>query len=236
MRFYIFIIILQLLSCVNRNIDKKCINSFDTVKVNSDNNSNDIRFDTILNKYRNISGVIIQNYYTVEDSLSMDLNNDSQKDLILILTPISLLNEDIPYNLIEENPNRLFVEVEIFKSFSKIRQIRRNLINNIGGVLSKYSGIKQSENCIEISHESGNRYRWLYTYKLSTMNSDSLSLIKIYKECSFADSSVEYTFYYDFLPLNLFNINDSININCDCNNSWEYFEQNIAYVEPIINK
>ena len=118
------------------------------------------------------------------------------------------------------------VEVVYEKNKANIRKVHSNLISNIGGVLSKYYGILPTENGFEIQHESGNRYTWIYSVELSNKYPDSLTLFKIKKECGYDGIQKIIEYNYNFISLNMFNIQDTIQKNCSCDTIWSKLEKN----------
>lgn len=166
-------------------------------------------------------GVVISNYYTVIDSLPIDLNSDSVIDTIVILSPVPLepIAEDYNCNF-EKQPKRLLVEVINDKGKSKIRNIYKNLVTDVGGVLSHYNGIFKTKNGFRIVHQSGAKYSWTYTVEFSTATKNKLTLIKILKDCSYEEK--ERNLEYDFKNQSVekINIPDTLQLNCNCDNYW----------------
>ncbi|MFA0964298.1 hypothetical protein AB9P05_21005 [Roseivirga sp. BDSF3-8] len=123
--------------------------------------------------------------------------------------------------------NRYVIEIIKQDNGNRIRNTYKNLVSNIGGVLSKYSGIENTSSGIIIRHMSGSRFSWVCEVELTNQNSDSLYITKWKKVCSFGKKEKSLELYYENLSLNKFSINDSIKANCNCDNYWnELMEHN----------
>lgn len=168
-------------------------------------------------------GIAISKYYVVNDSLGLDLNKDGKTDTIVILSPVLL--EDSYISCGNYSPKRILVEILNLDDGVKVRNIYSNLISDIGGVLSKYNGIKKNKNGFEISHYSGSKYSWNYAMEFSTKSADSITLIKTKKECSVNSNNKSLEYHYDSQSARLFDIMDTINSNCGCDVQWIELEK-----------
>ncbi|MDQ3192190.1 MAG: hypothetical protein M3Q58_11415 [Bacteroidota bacterium] len=214
--------ILFLFSCGQPQNSKEIYFHRDTVQVDSFTNSfkeNQLCNDFLKNYYSRF-GIIIQNYFEVDNSLILDINRDGLMDTLAILTPVSLENHHYYDCLIENVSNRLIVEIINDNGKSRIRNIYPNLVSNIGGVLSKYNGIFISEKGFEIHHQSGSRFSWEYITEYSTQLEDSISLIKITKRCSFESKEKIEEYLFNNYSVNKINVSDTIQNNCNCDNIW----------------
>lgn len=233
MRYLFFILIISIFfSCGNSNTqNNEDVYFTDTIKASIDSKllSKNEKLLELSKKYYTKSGIVISEYYEVWDSLSIDLNFDMRADTIMILTPIPLINTEYYDNSLEPYLNRLLVEVVYEKNKANIRKIHSNLISNIGGVLSKYYGILLTKNGFEIQHESGSRYTWIYSVEISNKHSDSLTLFKIKKECSFEGNQKSEEYIFNDYPLGNINIMDTIYNNCGCNSIWNELERKYSF-------
>jgi len=171
--------------------------------------------------YYNFQGVAISNHFMLLDSVYVNLNEDKQLDLLIVLSPKEL---DCPENCYSVEMDRLVVELINHDTRFYVRNTYGNLISNIGGVLSKYNGIKVKGQNITISHCSGSRYRWEYSVKLSSDGINKLTLVEICRTCKFENDSISDIFKYSNMDLTLFNVNDTINLNCNCDNFWSQLQ------------
>lgn len=171
-------------------------------------------------------GIAISSYYTIIDSLAIDLNNDYFIDTIVILSPFSLepIAKDNIYEF-EKQPKRLLVEVINNNGSSKIRGIYSNIVTDVGGVLSHYSGIFKTNEGFKIIHQAGAKYSWTYTIELSNSNRNNLSLIKISKICSFDGNEIKQDYNFISLPIEVINIPDTLQLNCNCEKHWLELEK-----------
>ena len=196
-------------------------NLMDTLKLDNNNSKVlEVVNSDYTNSYYLRFGILIQKYYEITDSLSIDLNSDKQLDNVLVVSPICLSDSKYYSAVYDSLPKRLFVEVLNENGKSKIRHIYRNLISDIGGVLFNYTGIKTTKEGISITHEAGNKFAWQYGVELSVEKKDSLIIKKIFKECSYENQVFSEEYSYDNLSVVKFNVNDTIKNNCGCDKNW----------------
>jgi hypothetical protein len=95
--------------------------------------------------------VLFSDYYVVLDSLSIQLNQDSLMDRLLVLSPMSLeyVTRNCPQ---DQNPKRLLVELIQGENGVRVRRIHANPISDMGGVLSQYNDISLTTGGFEIVH------------------------------------------------------------------------------------
>lgn len=181
----------------------------------------------LFQNYRIKFGVAIPEYYSVKDSLPIDLNGDKIIDTLVLLSPIFL--EDVNY--LEDAPfdsvSRILIEVLNNGKGSKIRNTYDNLTSNSGGVLSKYNGLNSSSGGFEIHHQSGSRYSWSYTCEFSVNDQDSIFLERLVKSCAIDGISREIEYKFDRKSVGGLNINDTIVNNCNCDDTWAELEKKI---------
>lgn len=199
--------------------------TIDTIKVEvepiaTNQNSNNPFFHNYYNKF----GVMIQDYYSIKDSLPIDINSDGLIDTIVVLSPITLEQVEYYNKDVTQTPKRIMVEIINHGDYSTVRNKYSNLISDIPSVLSKYNGLKLTDNGFKIIHESGSRYSWVYEVELSTEFPDSLTLLKIEKECSYDGSSSIKEYSYNNSSVKNINISDTIKLNCNCDSLWENLE------------
>jgi hypothetical protein len=222
MRAILFFFIYSVLLCCS-SFNKSSINfeTYDTIKIMEHLNVKSACFDSINNYYLKF-GIVIPNYYLVKDSLLIDINKDGSRDNLLILAPKTL---EYLYDCnLDSTPSRLLVEVINIKGKSKIRNIYPNLISNIGGVSSKYYGIKEMNEGFQINHCSGSKYTWNYIVEYSTKYRDSIYLRKIIKECGINLNKKSIILDFNKYTIKYFNINDTIKDNCNCDSLWHNLE------------
>jgi hypothetical protein len=205
---------------INNSISNK--KSQDTIRIIASYlNIKSTCFDSVDNYYSRF-GVFISNYYVIKDSLDLDVNKDGFVDHLVLLSPVSL---EYYYDCdLDSVPTRLLIEIINQNGTYKIRNIYPNLISNVGGVLSKYYGMKITSEGFEIQHSSGNKYTWTYTTEYSTKFSDSIYLKKITKECGINLNRKIQEYNYIKYPLGHLNINDTLNNNCGCDILWNELE------------
>lgn len=205
--------------------DSKEVHSIvmDTLYIHGLNLPDNIEKD--LSKFNLKFGIAIPKYYLVKDSLAIDLNEDALMDTLILLSPILL--EDSKYSdyLTAGAPGRILVEVINLGRSSKVRNVYKNLTSNIGGVLSKYSGISRTKDGFEIRHESGNRYSWSYTSNFSIHNHDSIYLIRLQKICSLNGLDEKREYFFERKSVQQINIADTIKNNCNCDKLWMDLEK-----------
>lgn len=212
-------------SCVlppnNKNFPGNQV-SYDTLRFMGSKNITDTNDECLssLQSFHKRFGIVISDYYVIKDSLSIDLDNDSRMDTILILSPLSLepIDNNCSYKF-DDQPKRLLVEIISKSGISKIRGIYSNLVSDIGGVLSHYNGIFKTENGFKIVHEAGARYSWSYTMEFSVKN-DDLTLVKIFKKCTYNDKDKDISYSYDNMPLSKVNLPDTLSHQCNCDGFW----------------
>lgn len=166
-------------------------------------------------------GILISNYYTPIDSLSVNLNGDKYIDTVIILSPKSL--EPVESNCdfsFDSKPKRLLVEIiKNDSGESKIRGVYSNIISDVGGVLSHYSGIFTTKDGFKVIHEAGANYSWSYSTEFSTIK-NRLTIRNISKTCSLGDKADSVLYRYDHLSLHKVNIPDTLNNQCNCDLLW----------------
>ncbi|QKJ31069.1 hypothetical protein HQ865_15335 [Mucilaginibacter mali] len=174
--------------------------------------------------YRRL-GITIANYYTIKDSLTIDLNKDGIKDELLILSPTSLddTKSDCTFK-IDKEPHRLLVEVINIKGTSKVREVYPNVVSNIGGVLSHYDGIFKTMKGFKIVHEAGERYSWHYTTEFEFLKGETV-LTKIQKTCSFNGKHKTVEYKYPYKAIKSINIPDTLNKQCNCDTYWSKLDK-----------
>lgn len=225
--------ILIIVSCSdskNENAQILGTNHFDTIKSTLSNYEQQTdSCDNLVNSYYKKFGLIISTYYLIEDSLAIDLNGDSLKDTVFILSPVSIVLSECSELLnLDSSPNRLVVEsISNENGVSKVRKVYNQLVSNIGGVLSKYNGMNITPEGFEIRHQSGSKYSWEYSMFFSTENHDSLLLKKIIKICSVDGVEQKFTYVYDNIGVSIYNVNvnDTIDLRCNCDNIWKKIEK-----------
>lgn len=195
----------------------------DTIQIDKGYIADKINCTDFTGLYYNRFGIAISKYYVVKDSLSLDINKDGLIDNLIILSPTLLENSNISCG--DFSPTRILVEVLNFNDGARVRNIYSNLISDIGGVLSKYNGIKKTKRGFEISHYSGSKYSWSYSMEFSTELADSISLIKIKKTCSVNSNDIDVEYLTGLQLVKSFDIMDTINNNCGCDVQWMELEK-----------
>jgi hypothetical protein len=173
--------------------------------------------------YNLTCGIMISNYYLVEDSLILDLNNDKESDYLLMLSPVGM--EEPDYNCSLDNAKRLLVEVISNHGKSKIRHIYSNLLTDISGLLSPYNGMDKCQNGFEIRHMAGQRFTWDYIVQFNTSNEERIYLSKIIKECSVEGQPIKEEYFYKDYPVEKINITDTLKKDCNCYKLWEKLDK-----------
>ena len=178
------------------------------------------------NTYYKRFGITISSYYIIRDSLAIDLNNDYFIDTVVIFSPVSLepIAEDYNCNF-QKQPKRILVEVINNNGSSKIRGIYSNILTDVGGVLSHYSGIFKTNDGFKIVHQAGAKYSWTYTIELSNSKNDKLSLVNISKVCSFEGNEIKQDYNFKALPIEEINMPDTLQLNCNCEKHWLELEK-----------
>ncbi len=204
----------------------KMMNRYDTIRVDNVNDSvkNIDECKYLFDNFYFRFGVSIQKYFDVWDSLAIDLNSDERIDTLVILTPVSIIEAQYFNCRLNEHSDRILVET-ITNGKAKIRNQYRNIVSNIGGVLSKYNGMYLTKHGFEIHHTSGSRYAWHYITEFSTQQKDSIILIRIKKICSFDGFDENREYFYDKYSVGQINIIDTINNNCGCDSIWSELER-----------
>ncbi|MDR6808945.1 hypothetical protein J2Y45_006159 [Dyadobacter sp. BE34] len=171
--------------------------------------------------YRLNSGVFISNYYSVIDSLSLDLNDDKLTDKVLVLEPRSLNPDATTCDLsFDRNPKRLLVVViNAPLAGAKIREVYKSVLSDAGGVLSHYDGIHVTRNGFKVVHTAGAAYAWEYSMEFST-GKNRITLREISKRCSYGDKSDSLLFRYHRLGLDKVNVPDTLSNQCNCDAIW----------------
>jgi hypothetical protein len=211
---------------VNSNLTGNQV-TYDTVQFIGSKNITEID-DKCLSSLRSFYqrfGIVISDYYVIKDSLSVDLNNDSRLDTILILSPLSLepIDDNCSYKF-DTQPKRLLVEIISQGGTSKIRGIYSNLVSNVGGVLSHYNGLFKTDNGFKLVHEAGSKYSWSYTMEFSIKN-DNLALVKVLKKCSVNDKEKKISYSFGNTPLNSINLTDTLSHQCNCDSFWSELDK-----------
>lgn len=171
-------------------------------------------------------GVLISNYYILMDSLSVDLNGDKYADTVVILSPKSLEPVESKCDFsFDPKPKRLLVEIiKNGDGESKIRGIYSNVISDIGGVLSHYTGIFTTKDGFKVIHEAGANYSWSYSTEFSTIK-NHLTIKSISKTCSYGDKADSLIYRYNELSLNKVNIPDTLTNQCNCDLLWSKLDR-----------
>ena len=171
--------------------------------------------------YRSGFGILISNYYSVLDSLPVHLNGDKYVDTVLILSPKSLdpIENQCDF-LFDRHAKRLLVEVISNPTGkAKIRGVYPDIISDVGGVLSHFSGILATKDGFKIVHEAGAQYSWSYSVEFSVIN-DRLGVREIAKTCSYGDRTDSLTYSYDNINLENVNVPDTLAVQCNCDALW----------------
>lgn len=195
----------------------------DTLHTPSLNLSPEISQD-LLNDYYLRFGIAIPKYYSVRDSLAIDLNKDRKIDTIIFLSPVILEDSKYSRELDINNPKRVLVEIISNGESTRLRNVYDNLTSDIGGVLSTYSGLYLSKRGFEIRHMAGAKFSWTYVIEFSTQSQDSIFLARIEKTCSFNGVDDQKEYFYEKMSVSHLNINDTINADCNCDNAWMRLE------------
>ena len=176
----------------------------------------------LANRFHEKFGVLISDYYVVLDSLSIQLNQDSRMDRLLVLSPMSL-EYDTRICPQDQNPKRLLVELIQGENGVKVRRIHANLISDVGGVLSHYNGISLTAGGFEIVHQAGARYYWTHKMIFSA-NKDSITLKRVEKTCGFEERERKGVWDADKGFVYGIRISDTLKNNCHCDESWKALE------------
>ena len=196
-----------------KTVSKQDYDGYDTLRVASS-----VKDPDLIDKYYLFSDIAIPNYLEFEDSLNVDLDSDGDKDVLVLFSPKTLVDPDY-FGMEGDMAHRIVVEIISDSGDSRIRNQYSNLVSNIGGVLSKYSGMELTNKGFKITHESGSRYSW--TYKTFFDINESISLNKISKVCALGEESQEVNFEYENgLSLDSFNMVDTLNVDCNCEKIW----------------
>lgn len=224
--YSIIAIFLVLIVACNRRLTNTNLNDRDTLKIFNTNFELKEK-GILLNEYYSKFGIIIPKYYTVKDSTPIDLNQDNLIDTLVVFSPILIEDEKYSNFKSDFSPSRILVEILNDGKKSKIRNVYENVISNIPGVLSKYSGIAITKNGFVIKHQSGSRYSWSVMTEFDTFRKDSIALIRLGKVCTL--DGLEESVDYKLSNMNLlrFNINDTIKNNCNCDSLWKTLEERL---------
>jgi hypothetical protein len=164
-------------------------------------------------------GLYISDYYDEIDSLKIKVNTSNVLHSIIVLSPVSLDRERFHNFLkIDTLPTRLLLHIVYSNGKPQIAGIYDNLISNAGGVLSKYSGIFETNQGFKIAHEAGNKFSWRYVTTFE-VKKNKLIVTKIQKRCSYDDYD-EKIVYRRYMPAERFNLLDTLNKQCNCDNIW----------------
>ncbi|MGG7667005.1 hypothetical protein [Dyadobacter sp. BHUBP1] len=171
-------------------------------------------------------GILISNYYTIMDSLRLNLNDDGLVDNVLVLSPKSLDAIETPCRFsFDTNPKRILVEViNDGNGAAKIRGVYYNVLSDTGGVLSHFSGIFHTNNGFKIVHEAGANYSWSYSTEFS-VTKKRLGLKQISKICAFGDKADSLNYQYDNIDLGKVNIPDTLANQCNCDILWSKLDK-----------
>lgn len=171
-------------------------------------------------------GIVISNYYTIIDSLSVNLNDDEYIDNIIILSPKSLDTIETTCEFsFDKKPKRVLVEIiNSHRGDAKIRGIYYNIVSDSGGVLSRFSGIFTTKNGFKIVHEAGANYSWSYSTELS-VGKNRLGLRGISKTCSHGDKTDSLRYQYDDIDLDKVNLSDTLSNQCNCDAVWSKWDK-----------
>jgi hypothetical protein len=181
----------------------------------------DRRCSQFLAGYKLNSGVFISNYYSVIDSLSLDLNDDKYIDKVLVLEPRSLDPYAITCDFsFDRNPKRLMVVVMNAPLVgAKIREVYKSVLSDTGGVLSHYGGIHVTRNGFKVVHTAGANYAWEYSVEFAT-EKNRIILKEVSKKCSYGDKADSLLFSYHGLGLDKVNVPDTLSNQCNCDAIW----------------
>jgi hypothetical protein len=212
-----------LFSCSKQSSKEMYSTVVDTLYIDNLNLPDSIKEQ--LFKYDLKFGIAIPKYYYIKDSLPIDLNRDRLIDTLILLSPVLLEDSRYLNYVTADMSGRTLVEVINGPKNSKIRNVYKNIASNIGGVLSKYSGLFLTSEGFEIRHQSGSRYSWEYIADFSTSYPDSIYLVRVQTICSFngVDKKREYLFAKK--SVQEINIGDTIKNNCNCDEFWMDLEK-----------
>lgn len=166
-------------------------------------------------------GILISNYYTIIDSLAVNLNDDEYIDNLLVLSPKSLDPIDSACEFsFDKNPKRVLVEIINGRGVeARIRGAYYNIVSDIGGVLSHFSGIFPTKSGFRIIHEAGANYSWSYSTEFS-VGKKGLGLREISKICSYGDKTDSLTYRYEDIDPDKVNLPDTLSNQCNCDALW----------------
>ncbi|WP_276090956.1 hypothetical protein [Pedobacter sp. JY14-1] len=231
MKSIIAMIVLSIISsCISKergNQEAEAYPTLDTIKfidVKTKNISS--QCSSVIGGYYSKLGILISDYYILMDSLSVDLNGDRYADAVAILSPRSLEPVESKCDFsFDPKPKRLLVEIiRNSNGKSKIRGVYPNVISDIGGVLSHYSGIFITKDGFKVIHEAGSNYSWNYSTEF-TITNNRLTIKSISKTCSHGDKVDSSICRYRGLSLNKVNIPDTLNNQCNCDLLWSKLDR-----------
>lgn len=230
MKNIIAILVLIISSCISKERNSQGADrnaALDTVKfIDIKTEKMNSQCSSVVSGYYTKFGVLISNYYILMDSLSVDLNGDKYADTVVILSPKSLEPVESKCDFsFDPKPKRLLVEIiKNGDGESKIRGIYSNVISDIGGVLSHYSGIFTTKDGFKVIHEAGANYSWSYSTEFSSTK-NHLVIKSISKTCSYGDKADSLIYRYDDLSLNKVNIPDTLTNQCNCDLLWSKLDR-----------
>jgi hypothetical protein len=172
-------------------------------------------------------GIVIPKFYTIRDSLSIDLNDDNLTDTLVVFSPVLLEDQQFADFRSIIYPKRLLVEIINKGTRSEIGNTYENLISNTGGVLSKYTGMNLTDNGFSVTHQSGSRYSWIVISEFRAAD-QGIELISYKKICSLEGVEQVAEYKYHGMSANSFDINDSIQNNCNCDSMWKALEKQVV--------
>lgn len=227
-KFLILILVLSLISCnysERRNIAINSEINIDTLKANTKFKINDSICYSLINSYYKQFGIYISTYFLIEDSLRIDLNNDGNKDMLIVLSPVSLELVEKSNCITDSFPKRLLVEIISNNEKYNIGNVYSNLISDIGGGLSAYNGIYLTKNGFAIEHQRGSKYSFNYIMEFNINSNSDILLRQIRKVCSCEGHERKINYNYDNYDAHKINLNDTLKTNCNCDSIWEKLEK-----------
>jgi hypothetical protein len=179
----------------------------------------------LINTFHKKFNIYISDFFVILDTLSIDLNNDRVMDRLIVASPLSLEANNEGKCLFGQDTlsKRLLVEVLYLNGEGKIRRVYRDLISNVAGVLSPYSGIFLTQDGFKIVHEAGAKYSWKYANRYS-VNGGLISLVETDKTCSYDNKEKNVTYRSKNVSAAEVNIQDTLARQCNCDGYWAELE------------
>lgn len=166
----------------------------------------------------------ISSYYVIEDSLTVDLNNDAADDMVLRLAPTYLYEENLQSDSLADSmcfrPMLVLLQNPQTGNFT-IQDVYYQQYDGAGGVMSCYNGMQRSTEGFKTFYQAGAHYNWEFIVSY-IFDQDTLFVKDIINRCKYNIAEFDTVIKTNFnqTPAVAINIKSYLEDSCLCCQIW----------------